>query len=239
MKQQYSRLARVEEKKNIRSTIIFGGLTIAFILFLIFFGIPLVARFASYVGDLKRGNTKQPTTNSNTPISAPTINTPVEFTNQTGIVIKGSAEANSKVTINVNGTTTDTTSDGSGVFSVNVSLQKGQNQIFATATNSNGTVSDKSQTYTITFSNQPPKLDISSPGDNANFYTDKQRKITMIGSTDSEVSVTVNGHTVIVGDDGNFKYDFSLSDGKNTLTIDAVDRAGNKKEVILTVNFTP
>lgn len=239
MKQQYSRLARVEEERNIKAAFIFGGLTIAFILFLIFFGIPLVARFASYIGDVKRGKTKDTSTNQNIPISAPNLNTPVEFTNQTGIVIKGSAQPNSKVTIHTNDKEVDTTADNDGGFSVNITLQKGPNQIYATATNKEGATSDKSQTFTVIFDNEPPKLDISSPSDGTNFFTDKQKKITIEGKTDPDASITVNGHTVIVNDDGSFKYNYSLSDGKNTLTIDALDKAGNKKEVVLTVNFTP
>src|SRR5258708_4402645 len=176
MKHQYSRLARIEEKKNIRSAIIFGGLTIAFILFLIFFGLPLVARFASFVSDSKRGKTTN-TNDSSIPISAPNIITPTEFTNQSGIVIKGSAQPASIVSVFINDNEEKTTADSDGNFSVNATLQKGQNQIYATAKTSAGVVSDKSRAFTVTFDNEPPKLDISAPADGANFYGNGQKKL--------------------------------------------------------------
>src|SRR5258708_9304311 len=239
MKQQYSRLARVEEKKNIRSAIIFGGLTVLFILFLIFFGLPLVARFASFVSDSKRGKNSSTNSNQGLPIYAPNIITPVEFTNQSGIVIKGSAQPNSVVSIFVNDNEQKTTADSDGNFSINTSLQKGQNQIYAKAKNSAGVVSDKSQTYTVTFDNEPPKLDISSPSDGANFYGEGQKKITIQRHTESDIDLTINGHVVIVESDGAFKFEVSLSNGANQITISAIDKAGNKKETSLTVNYSP
>src|SRR6185369_7699483 len=104
-----------EEKKNIRSALIFGGLTVLFIIFLIFFGLPLVAKFASFVSDTKRGKTTN-VNDSGIPISAPNIITPQEFTNQTGIVIKGSAEPGSKVSIFVNDSPQNTLADSDGSF---------------------------------------------------------------------------------------------------------------------------
>jgi len=57
MKKNYSRRIAVEERKNKKKALTFLLLSFATILFLFFFGIPLVAKFASFVTDLTKKNT--------------------------------------------------------------------------------------------------------------------------------------------------------------------------------------
>ncbi|MGB6881971.1 MAG: hypothetical protein WBD86_01580, partial [Microgenomates group bacterium] len=54
MRRRYSRLARTEERKNIKRAALFGLLTLISILVFIFLGLPAVAKFAAFLTDLRK-----------------------------------------------------------------------------------------------------------------------------------------------------------------------------------------
>ncbi len=236
MTAQYSRLQKVEEKRNIRSAIIFGGLTILVIAFFLFFGIPLVARVASFFSGIK--NTPTVDTNNLPVPPPPSFSTLPEFTNQQKLHVEGTAQPASTVTIYFNDTPTDVKAGDTGKFTSDFSLIKGNNTLYAKAKNKAGQ-SEASDKFTIVYDTQPPKLDISSPHDGDTFFGDKQKQLTVQGSTDPESSVTVNDRIAIVENGGSFKVTLDLASGDNTINIASTDSAGNKKEVSLKVTFTP
>ena len=59
----------------------------------------------------------------------------------------------------------------------------------------------------------------------------EQSQITIIGKTDPEVSVTVNGEEVAVLLNGDFSLMFELSEGINRIRIVAINRLGGKRIV--------
>lgn len=81
---------------------------------------------------------------------------------------------------------------------------------------------------------RPPVLILDQP-QNESIATEK--KIDIIGSTDNDATVTVNGISVLVRQDGKFFDQVSLDPGVNTITIVATSRFGKSTTVIRKVGF--
>ena len=238
MARLYSRLATVEEKRNIRRTFLFGILTILAIVFLFTLGLPTLVKFAGFFTDL--GKSEKPIDKTDTiPPAPPHINTPAEYTNQTSLKVSGGTEPGATVKIYFNDNTQEILADKDGNFSLNLNLNKGANTISATAKDAAGNISQKTQTYTITFDKEPPDIQITSPSPGAQFFGDKARQLSIKGKTESEASVTINDRLVAVEDDGSFTFVTTLVEGDNNFKIKATDKAGNTKETSLTVKFSP
>ena len=94
----------------------------------------------------------------------------------------------------------------------------------------------KSVTFTV--DTIPPTLSISAPV--AGLVTNKST-VTVTGTTDDAtskpVTVTVNGTAVTVGTGGSFSKDVTLTEGSNTITIIAKDKAGKTTTVTRTVTL--
>ncbi len=80
----------------------------------------------------------------------------------------------------------------------------------------------------------PPRITLETPADNAVTGT---RKIELLGTTDPDATVTVNGVSVLVRSDGKFFDQVSLEPGKNTITIVASSRFGKTSTVTRLVLF--
>lgn len=80
----------------------------------------------------------------------------------------------------------------------------------------------------------PPRIILEAPVDNAVFST---RKIDLLGTTDSDATVSVNGISVFVRSDGKFFDQVSLEPGVNTITIIATSRFGKTSTVMRAVSF--
>lgn len=234
MRENYSRLAQVEEKKSIKSAVIFGGLTIITIVLIIFFGIPFFSKFVGVFSP----KTTQGTTQQG-PLITPNLAVLPQYTNQQSIIVKGTGNPNSTIKIFFNSSSDETTTDDSGNFAMNVSLTKGTNTIYAETIDSSGNASPASATYIVNFANQIPNLTVNVPQNNQNFYGSTQENLNIQGSTDVNNSVTINGHVAIVDPTGKFSLQFNLQNGDNQLKIISTDQAGNKKETDLKVTFNP
>ncbi len=237
LSKQYSRLAKVEEKRNVRSAIIFGGLTVLILILALLYGVPLVARFAGLLSNLKGSKEIIDTTNLPPP-PPPTISTLPEFTNQQSLHIEGNAQPGATVNIFFNGENKEIIIGSDGKFSGDYTLVKGSNTLYAIAKNKAGT-SASSKKFTIVYDTEPPKLEVTQPKNGDSFYGDKQKQLSIQGITDLDTQVTINGRFAIVENDGGFQATFDLNGGTNSFTITALDRAGNKKEATISVNFTP
>lgn len=79
----------------------------------------------------------------------------------------------------------------------------------------------------------PPVLTITSPEDN---LVTNQDTVTVSGTTNDitsgPVTLTVNNVPVDVEEDGAFTYEFTLTEGDNTITIVATDSAGKQTTVV-------
>ncbi|HSX48705.1 MAG TPA: hypothetical protein VLE44_00420 [Candidatus Saccharimonadales bacterium] len=236
MREYRSRLAEVEEKKSVRSALTFGGLTLLIIILGVIFGIPL---FAKFINLFSKNSTTSQINGNTTILLAPTLSQLPEFTNQQSIVVKGSAKVGSTVKIFFGDSSDQVSTDDSGNFATNVGLKKGKNTIYAKVIDGSGNESPDSVHYTVTFTNDPPKLTVTTPSDNQSFFGDKQKTLGVQGQVDPDITVTVNDRIAIVDSSGKFSINYDLQQGDNQLKIIAKDQAGNKKEIDLKVTFNP
>lgn len=80
----------------------------------------------------------------------------------------------------------------------------------------------------------PPRITLEAPADNAVSTT---RKVELLGATDPDATVTVNGVSVLVRSDGKFFDQVSLEPGKNTITIVASSRFGKTSIATRSISF--
>jgi hypothetical protein len=237
MRRPYSRLAGTEEKRNIRRAIAFGVLTVAAILFVFVFGLPTVAKFAAFLTDLRKGTTPIEKTDT-TPPPPPRISTLPDATKESKLQVEGTSEAGSTVILSFNGDSQEVVASNDGSFTFSVILTKGENIFSLTAKDAAGNESQATPVYTVLFDNEPPKLEISSPGDGEQFFGSKQRQVTISGTTEPDITLTINDRIIKVDDNGSFTYATTLEEGENTFSAKAVDKAGNETEKSLTVHFS-
>jgi len=232
----YSRRASVQEKKNIRKSILYLVLTIVAIVVLVLYGIPFIARTASFVSNLKKSNS--PIEKEDTiPPAVPQIQTPPEYTNQNPVEIKGVTEPGVTVFVTANDQKEEIVATKEGLFSYSFNLKKGENTISFTAKDSAGNQSQETKSYTITYDNEPPEITLKSPADGSSFYGSKQQQITIDGVVKDAETLKINDRIVIIEDDGSFSYPVTLQEGANNFEVTAEDKAGNKAVARLTVDF--
>lgn len=83
---------------------------------------------------------------------------------------------------------------------------------------------------------QPPDLKIEKPD---NMTIVKENKIEIIGKTDSDATVSINGINILVRDDGKFFDTVQLEKGKNIITVSATSRYGKNISVSRNINYLP
>jgi hypothetical protein len=233
-----SRLSRIEEKRTKKQLFWVTAGIIALIILVVTLGIPLVVQFTSLVGNIK----------SNQPLDAadktapfpPTLAPILESTNSAQLKIEGFAEPETTLKIYLNGEEDKKVLIGAdGGFSFNdISLRDGPNTIYATATDQAGNESNKSKEFTVLFSKNAPKIEISEPTDNQEFGKNQQ-EIVVKGKTDKGVDIKINDRFVFVHDDGTFTYTLKLSEGENTLKVIGTDAAGNSTTLERKVIYKP
>lgn len=238
LRKTYSRWASVEEKKNVRSAIKFGVLTVVVIGLLFFFGIPFLGKFAGFVSEL--GKSQKPIGKTDTtPPAPPQINNLPEFTNQEGIKLTGKSEEGATVKLSFNSNDQEVVADKDGQFSFDLKLDNGENLFEAVAVDAAGNESQKTKTFKITLDKKAPELTVESPSDGTTFFGSRQRQVEIKGKTSDDADITINDRFVSVEDDGSFQYTTTLNEGENKFHLKSTDKAGNLTEKDLTLNFTP
>lgn len=237
-RRNYSRLSSVEEKRNMRKAFLLAFLSLVFIVFLFFLGVPIFAKFATFMSNLGRSD-KPIVLNDTTPPAPPQILLENEYTNQKSLEISGNSEEGAIVVITFNSDVQEVVSDNVGLFSLKFNLKDGENIFSAQAKDQTGNISQPTKVYTIIFDNTPPEIVVESPAEGSEYFGSKQSQVTIKGRTEPGSSMTINDRFASVNDEGAFSYSASLSDGENAFNIKAVDKAGNEKEKVFTLRFTP
>ncbi len=168
-------------------------------------------------------------------------------TSDNTLVIGGTAEAGSTVTVYVDGNPVGTTlTDGAGNWSFDYSgtpLADGTYTIGATATDAAGNTSPASGGYTVT-------VDTTAPTGTVNpvVTTDPTPPVTgTVNDPTAAVTVTVNGNTYVATNNGDGTWTLAddtiapLPPGTYPVTVTITDPAGNSTSVVgsLQVNSTP
>lgn len=234
----YSRLRTTEERKNLRTAVVLGVMTILLLGGVFVFGLPTVAKFAAFLSDLRKSG-EPVEINDTTPPAPPRLDSLPEATNKTQIEVSGESEPGATVIILFNKEDHDALADNEGSFRFTFELDDGENTLVASAKDTAGNESQKTDEFSITFDDEDPSLDIASPSEGASFFGAKQRQIIIEGITDAESTLAINDRFVLVEEDGSFAFATTLSEGENTFNLKAQDKAGNQTEKSLKVNFSP
>ena len=113
-------------------------------------------------------------------------------------------------------------------------LNDGENEIYFVGEIKKSDKRKKTETFLILSKITKPKIEISSPSDNS--ITPKS-EIKILGKTDQNVSIRINGLPAVVSSEGIFDKTVQLKEGENKIIISAEDEAGNSDELTLTVIY--
>lgn len=161
------------------------------------------------------------------PILAVTSPASNSTTNSPSTMVSGTTEDGAKVTVNGASVTVS-----GGVFSTPYTLTEGTNNIAVAATDAAG--NKASQTVMVTLDSLPPMLTVTYPPDN---YVSSVPSLSLTGITDANAKVTVGSTDVTADAGGNFTAMLVLTDGDNTITIKAVDKAGNVSSMTKKISY--
>lgn len=232
-----SRLALNEKNRLVKQSVLYfiGGLGILLLFFAVL--LPLFTKILL----LGAQKLRQPTATPSVNVSSPTLSAPYTATNSAQITLKGSATNGISVLLGLNGSIDrKTTADDQGNYTFeNVTLSVGENLLFAYAEDSSGNRSDGSNAVTVTYSTDAPKLEISEPAEGALITQRKQSVISVKGTTDGGNKVYLNGQFLFVAGDGSFSGSVQLVNGDNTLTVKAMNTAGNETLKEIHVKYMP
>jgi hypothetical protein len=220
-----SRYGRIEEKKQRRRlTLAIVGIVGIFV-FILMFGFRLLVGFSLFV-DTIRGNTPAI---QQTIIMLPPVLDPVPIATKSSLLkISGAGQQGYSLILYVNEKETKKIAlpKVASFSAVAVTLTEGLNTISAKMSDDKGNLSDLSNILTIEYKQKQPTLEVQSPEDNSTI-TGENNNINIIGKTDNDTTVTVNGRYIVLKNDNSFNYPYPLSEGDNTLRIEARDLAGN------------
>jgi hypothetical protein len=190
-----------------------------------FLAIPIISHLGSNSSAIPNTTTQLGSTDS-IPPAAPKIDALPDAVRIRTLVVSGSAESGSTISIidndHVNATTI---TDKQGLFKQEIQLQPGANTIGATAKDAANNESRGAKTQDVIFDATPPQLSITSPSQDQ--LTSTTSTITIQGKTEVGAQVTINDRQAIVQGDGTFSQSMSLSGGDNSIIIIATDHAGN------------
>ncbi len=234
---KYSRLASVEEKRNIRRAVTYVLLSIIAIVFLIFLGLPTLVKFAGFIGNIGDSNKPIEITDT-TPPAPPQFENIPEFSKDENLEITGISENGAVISIRSNNSVSEVVANNEGQFTFVFNLDKGENSIDAIAKDTAGNSSTQTKTYKIIYDNTEPELVVESPKDGSSYYGPGQRQLTVKGTVDESADLTINDRFVSLKDDGTFTFTTTLTEGENKFDVKAVDPAGNETSTSFIVNFS-
>lgn len=121
---------------------------------------------------------------------------------------------------------TTLTPDAGGAFAAPITLRDGPNAIALSLISGRDVLAQAS--YTVVLDRQPPALAITTPSSNE---TIEGPNVSVTGKTEPGTTVTVDGRTVALAQDGSFTDTFTATPGAITISVISRDRAGNETTV--------
>jgi hypothetical protein len=211
--------------------------SLGLLIFIAVFGLKILINF-SMILDKLRGNTGKNTTQSSFILIPPTLDPLPYATNSAVLTVSGHGESKLGVIVFLNGKEYRKVKiDDAGSFSVrDVTFKEGINTLHAQLFDAEGNRSGLSATESVTINKKEPDLEISTPQDNETISGDTNI-ITISGKTNEENTVLINDRVAVVGVNGIFTLRYPLNEGDTTLTIIAIDPAGNQKKMERKVRY--
>src|SRR5438093_710970 len=145
--------------------------------------------------------------------------------------VSGTTEPGATVTVNGVSTAVNATT---GHFSRDIVLAEGANTITVVAQDRAGNTA--TDVRSVTLDTTAPSLTVTAPAQGSRVPTNS---VQVTGTTDVDAIVSVNGISAPVASSGGFDVTIVLLDGRHTVTIVATDPAGNKAQVVRTIDVGP
>ncbi len=221
-----SRLNRKEDEEITKKTILLGGITVALFILLLLFGLPLLVKLSVLLGNNKKDSGE--VMEKLLPPLPPRLTSTFEATNSAKLTVSGLAEPNVEIELFKNDISVGkNNSDEKGLFTFpDIELEKGGNTFTAIAAKEKEGKSELSKELMVIYEDTPPSLELTNPSEEK--LTVDNPDFDIIGKSDPEVSVTVNGKIALVDSEGNFKLKIQLNTGKNDIEVIAKSQAGNE-----------
>lgn len=210
---------------------------IVVVIYLAIFGLNSVINFSVWVGNAISGNKNAQEVESKEDFFGTLFVDSIEpATNSAQLIVSGSSSNYDNLTFEINGKKVKTTSVmNQDSFSEEIGeLKPGKNTIQVIAEAKKEKKKKQSEVIEVTYKNTPPKLTVSEP---ANDSTTSSQEITVKGETDKGVNIEVNGAPTVVTTSGAFEAKVRLKEGDNTLTVLAIDDAGNEQKSEIKVKY--
>lgn len=233
-----SRLQKTLENNSKHTLFLSLGAIFALILLLYFVGLPLFVKLAEFTS--KDDVTKEATDDETVVIPPPDLTPPFNATNSAEITLQGTAEEGDRVKLYQDSKLVGevkVTSNASFNFR-NVELREGKNSFKAKAIKGDNE-SRLSNPITIAYRKDAPKLSIDYPSEGQGISNKDGDRLQIEGSTDSDITVTVNGSQAVVDGEGKFKHVIPIKGGENSIKVVATDDAGNKTELERKFTYNP
>src|SRR5438093_673238 len=145
--------------------------------------------------------------------------------------VSGTTEPGATVTVNGVSTAVNATT---GHFSRDIVLPDSANTITVVAKDRAGNTA--TDVRSVTLDTTAPSLTVTAPAQGSRVPTNS---VQVTGTTDVDAIVSVNGISAPVASSGGFDVTIVLLDGRHTVTIVATDPAGNKAQVVRTIDVGP
>lgn len=232
-----SRFDRKQDEEITKKTMILGGVTVLIFAIVLIFGLPLLIKLSVILGNSK--SQSKDNQEKFVPPLPPRLVVSFEATNSARFSINGVAEPNVEVELLKNDLSLGKNiADEKGGFTFSdITLDRGGNTFTAIASKEKEGSSELSKAVTVIYDDQPPSLTITNPAEDR--LSVDVADFDIIGKSDSNVSVSINGKLAVVDDEGNFKLKVQLNTGKNSFEILVRNQAGNvtKKTIEITYDI--
>lgn len=232
-----------ESGKYRRQFILYSIVSLAIIGILWFGGLFVlshVADFWSFIG-MGSSNSDSPQEKLDTIApSAPYLNPPPESTNKPSISVSGMTEGKAKVVLLRDGNENqDTMAGDDGKFDFQGISIGSSVSLSVIAIDEAGNKSGASRSYLVKYLKDKPEITLDSPKNGDEIKGKANQTIIVSGSVKPvDATVTINDTIALVADDGTFNFKLSLRDnGKNEISIEASDEAGNSTIEKVTVTY--
>lgn len=229
-----SRLAKRQQKEILWQTVGIMVAAVGLVLLFIFAILPLVIRLFTNLSDgvisLDNADTLPP--------QVPILSAPPRATKDSTYLLSGYGEPESQVIVVHNQTDQlETQVSVEGSFEISIPLLEGENSLAAYSVDDAGNESALTTTYSLSFDQQAPTIELSAPTEGQEFVSKSQQSITVEGTTEPQAYIYINGRRYQANSEGIFKASVRLVEGDNQLAFKAEDAAGNVTEKTMVVTY--
>jgi len=153
----------------------------------------------------------------------------INYTNQDKVTVEGMVGSDSIVNVYVNGVKANSIQTENRRFSVEVSLPEDDTTIMLTA-ELDGKETEPSTPVRVIKDKVVPTLEVTKPLDKENVNVELVHVIGNVADAHLD-KLLVNGKEATLDEEGNFDEKVIVSEGENTITVKALDAAGNETVV--------